>query len=79
MPPPPFMLQGKKQQMSPQARQFLAGQVKQIGDQALSGRQSQQAAYQGRLAVWRENMARDKARRRKPKKKEEDKKVLGLF
>jgi len=74
---PAPVLQGKKS-MIQQARHPWEGQFQPIGLPGLRGSQSRKAAYQGRLAAWRESQKRRAARRR-PKKKEEDKKILGLF
>lgn len=58
-----------KQSMSPQQRQFLAGQVQQVGQQALQGQQSRQADYQKRLAAWKQGNAQREAKKRKKKEK----------
>lgn len=58
-----------KQSMSPQGRQFLAGQVQQIGQQALQGQQSRQADYQRRLGIWKKNKAKRQAEKQQKKEK----------
>ncbi len=70
MPKPMFTKVFKgKQEMTPQQRQFLAGQVQQVSQQALQGQQSRQADYQKRLAAWKQANAEREAKKRKKKEK----------